>query len=67
MKGWSIARVILPNEGVKKTGWNTALRPGLAEPAKPQLCSGPLFPLFFGGCPTKMVFPKKGSLFFQGH
>ena len=25
------------------------------------------FSLSFGGCPTKMVFPKKGSLFFQGH
>ena len=31
-----------------------------------QLFSGPLFPLFFGGCPTKMVLaPKKGSLFFS--
>ena len=30
-------------------------------------CSvAPVFPLFFGGCPTKMVFPKKGSLFFPG-
>ena len=25
------------------------------------------FSFFFGGCPTKMVFPKKGSLFAQGH
>ena len=24
----------------------------------------PFSPFFFGGCPTKMVFPKKGSLFF---
>ena len=31
-------------------------------------CSvAPFFPCFFGGCPTKMVFPQKGSLFFQGH
>ena len=29
-----------------------------------QLFSGPdSFPLFFGGCPTNMAFPKKGSLF----
>ena len=34
--------------------------------AMTQLFSGSLFP-FFGGCPTKIVFPKKGSLFFQGH
>ena len=32
-----------------------------------QLFSGTLLPLFFGGCPLKMVFPKKGVLFFQGH
>ena len=31
-------------------------------------CSvAPFFPFFFGGCPTKQVFPKKGSFFFQGH
>ena len=33
----------------------------------PQLFSGSLFPLFLGGgCPTKMVFPKKGSLVSPG-
>ena len=32
-----------------------------------QLFSGPLLFFFFGGCPTKMVFPKKGFHFFQGH
>ena len=30
-------------------------------------CSVALFPFSFGGCPTKIVFLKKGSLFFQGH
>ena len=30
-------------------------------------CSvAPFFPFCFGGCPTKMVFPKKGSPFFPG-
>ena len=28
-------------------------------------CSVAPFFFFFGGCPTKMDFPKKGSLFFQ--
>ena len=38
------------------------------EPIEPQFFGGSLFPsVFFRGCPTKMVFPKTGSLFFQGH
>ena len=46
-------------------------RGGITKDAKlrgiSQLFSGPLFLFFFCG-PTKMVFPKKGSLFFlQGH
>ena len=31
-----------------------------------QLFSGALFPPFFVA-PLKIVFPKKGSIFFQGH
>ena len=44
-------------------GANTEVAAGSGS----QLFSAPFFPFSLVAAPPKMVFPKKGSLFFQGH
>ena len=62
--------ILVPGFGCDSNFFSHTIDLSLSGEEQPLSCSvAPiLFPHFFGGCPSKkMVFPKKGSLFFQGH
>ena len=70
------------SSGWSRSAWKMGPHLNRAEPRTPdwqlywvlllagsivQLLSGTLSPIFLVAALLKMVFPKKGSLFFQGH